>query len=126
MREKKITRVLWHEFTGEEERAVGQALVQTIAKHQEVRDRKQAAMKGFNEEIADLESETAGLAMKLRAHGEQQPVECIVHFHKPTVAAKEVFRADTGEKIAEEAMTPDECQEHLFAATPEKAEGASA
>ncbi|HLZ90197.1 MAG TPA: hypothetical protein VKQ28_00680 [Candidatus Acidoferrum sp.] len=120
MKEKKITRQLWHQFTDAEERNCGQVLTDAIGRHQAARDRKRDVNKMLNEEIADIESEISILAVKLRAHGETQPVDCVVVFHKPTAAAKEIFRCDTGEKIAEEAMTPEECQEHLFDAGEEK------
>jgi hypothetical protein len=93
MREKKITRRLWHAFTEGEERACATELSGAVYRAKEARDRKKEVTRAMNEEIGTIEEE----------------------IHKPSTGKKQIRRLD-GELVAEEAMTPDECQEHLFEA----------
>jgi len=116
MKEKKITRRLWYQFTEAEERAAGQELSGAIDRARDARDRKREVVKAMNEEIAGIEEEITSLAVKLKAHGENRETECVVKFHTPNVAEQTILRADTGDMVAKETMTPEECQEHLFAA----------
>jgi hypothetical protein len=68
--------------------------------------------------ILTREEKIDKLAVKVRAHGEDRDVECLVKFNAPAAGRKQIWH---GEKLLEEvAMTAEECQENLFA------EGASA
>ncbi|GAC1640120.1 MAG: hypothetical protein NVS9B14_21520 [Candidatus Acidiferrum sp.] len=116
MREKKITRRLWYQFTEAEERAVGQELSGAIDRARDARERKRDVVKAMNEEIAGIEEEITAMAVKLKAHGENRETECKVVFHRPVVGTKQIFREDNGDLVAKEPMTPEECQEHLFEA----------
>lgn len=115
--EKKITRFLFHQYSGQELQQKGQELSATIEEMEKVEDKKKAATAQLSEEIKDLRGGMRDLSRKIHERGEMKPVECIVRFHQPTVASKEIFRVDTGEKIAEEAMSHEECQSHLFDST---------
>lgn len=109
-----MTRRLWYQFTEPEERAVGQELSGAIDRARDARERKRDLVKAMNEEITGIEEEITSLAVKLKAHGESRETECVVKFHTPNVAEKTIVRVDSGEIVAKEPMTPEECQEHLF------------
>jgi hypothetical protein len=119
VKEKKISRVLWHEFTDDELKQKALDLSATLATYDEVEEAKADAASQYGQKLKDLRGTIRKVSTAISKRGEERPLECLVVFHQPTVAAKEIFRCDTGEKIAEEAMTPAECQEHLFDAKPD-------
>ena len=114
MKERKISRKLFHEFTDGEAREAGLQLAAQIAELEQTRLRKADANKAFKEEMEAAEKEIQRLARSIADRGEDRLTECTVQFHAPVTGTKTVLHGD-GTVVAEEAMTPEECQEHLFA-----------
>ena len=106
--------MLRHEFTEAEERERGLTLAALLEVKNEVLCRKADANKGFREEIEAIDEQIERAGKTIREHGEERATECLVRFHSPSTGRKEIFKAPDGEKVGEEAMTPEECQEHLF------------
>jgi len=125
LKEQKTTRRLRHEFTQEELLQAGLDLAMALEKMKEVQAAKALANEEFKQQLDTLTNQVRDLRIGIRERGEDRSVECLVKFHSPRVGTKEIFRLDSGEKVAEEAMSFGECQEHLFAGEAEKGEAAS-
>lgn len=124
-RESKLTLDLWHEFTLDELREKGLDLAAATGHKDDVEVIEKSRREQFKKEWEEIEGQIRMISSQIRRRGILRPVNCIVQFHKPHVGAKQVFREDTGELVKEEAMSPQECQEHLFPPEAEQAKSAT-
>lgn len=125
-RETKITLDLWHDFTLDELREKGLDLAAATGRKDDIEIIEKAHREEYKKQWEEVEGSIRMISSQIRRRGILRAVNCIVQFHKPHVGAKQVFREDTGELVKEEAMTPAECQEHLFPPEPEQAKSAAA
>lgn len=94
----------------------GMMLVDTVAQKDDTASAKRTVTKEFNDKLTALDERQRQLAYVIRTGIERRLVACEVLFHTPAEASKRIVRLDTGEMVKEEAMTPAECQTHIFAA----------
>jgi hypothetical protein len=111
---RRISESLFCDFTTEEIEAKGQELSATMLAYDEVETAKKDATKEFTEQLKSLRGSIRGLSRAIKRKGEMGPVDCLVHFHVPTIGIKRIIRIDIGEIVREEPMTADERQENLF------------
>lgn len=97
----------------------GMMLVETVAQKDDVAAAKRTVTKEFNDKLTALDERQRQLAVVIRSGIETRLVACELQFHTPAEASKRTVRLDTGEVVREEAMTPAECQTHMFAAYTE-------
>jgi len=75
---------------------------------------KKEAGKQFDAEIAAFESQIKDLRMKINKGSTFDRVSCVMKMNFPANGVKTIYRKDTGERLRETVMTPDEMQEKLF------------
>lgn len=114
--EKPINLILWKTFTAAELQAKGQELSDAVIESGDVEFKKKAAVEQFRRQLEGIEGTIQNLSGEIRAKGTDISTPCIVRFHVPRTAFKQIVRVDTGELVREEQMTPQECQENLFEA----------
>lgn len=112
--EKPITISLWTAYTQEELREKGSELSSAVIDLSSIEVKKKAASDDFKIQIEAVEGQMYRLSREIREKGCNSPTPCIVRFHFPRIAFKQIIRVDTGELVREEQMTPYECQENLF------------
>lgn len=119
MRESKIVLDLWWEFTTEELQQKGQDLARALELQGEMEIAEKGRREQYKTEMEEMGGQVRSISQHIRRRGMLRPVPCTVLFHRPRVGAKTVVREDTGELVKEEAMSPAECQEHLFPIAPD-------
>jgi hypothetical protein len=110
------------ELTDEEVQHRAQMLGAAVVEQDEIDSRKRDAMKAFGEEQKEVAQRMRVLSRAIRARKERRMVPCVIEFHTPAQATKRTTRLDTGEIISEQAMTSEECQDHLFSMQPSELE----
>ncbi len=113
---KRIELELPCTLSEEEMQSRSMMLVETVAHKDETARAKRDAAKEYGDQLVALDEKQRQLAGVLKTGIERRMVGCQVLFHTPAEATKRIVRMDTGEVVKEEAMTPAECQMHMFAA----------
>jgi hypothetical protein len=121
MKTARVLRMCWCGFSEEEVRTRGVALAEFEKRVDELREKQKKLTAEFRDQVKQLEEEIGKTSSAIVAKGEEREVECEVRFHSPTVGRKEIYRSDTGEKVAEGTMSFEECQENLFEGKEEAA-----
>jgi uncharacterized coiled-coil DUF342 family protein len=106
--------VLWMNFTTDELQEKGQELSNSVLEFSDVEAEKKTKMDEFKQFLDGIEGRIHRLSREIRAKGREVPTACVVRFHVPRTAFKQIVRLDTGELVREEQMSPQECQENLF------------
>lgn len=114
--EKPTTLALWKNFTQDELQEKGQELSGAVIEFGQIEAAKKAKVDEFKIHLDGIEGRIHRLSKEIRAKCVETSTPCIVRFHVPRTAFKQVVRLDTGELVREEQMTPQECQENLFEA----------
>lgn len=108
-----------YSFTREELRELGLRLALRAQEIVNQKAAKKSSGAAFNAAIAALEDQAMITVRALNERAEWREMECPVTFNDPHVGRKTIRRPDTGEVVAEEAMTPSEMQRPLaFQAPP--------
>jgi hypothetical protein len=113
-REAKVTLDLWHEFSADQLQFQASELAASLDRRDELEMAEKVRREQFKTEMEEISGHIRRVTIGIRLRGEMRATPCTVIFHKPNVGAKTTIREDTGEVVKEEAMTPAECQEHLF------------
>lgn len=125
--EHRTMRELWRAFDDDELRDKAEELSLAWIEHGVVETARAEAARMFHERLKTLRGRISQLSQQIRAKGSERPTWCLVRFHTPANGTKSIFRADSGELVAEEPMTPEELQQNLFREPGEdQAKGASA
>lgn len=112
--EKPITLTLWKDFTMEELQEKGQDLSTAVIEFSDIEVQKKNKSEEFKTKLDGIEGRIYRLSTEIRAKGRDIDTPCVVRYHVPRTAFKQIVRKDTGELVREEQMTPHECQENLF------------
>lgn len=116
MTEKLTTLVLWKNFSPGEIQDMGQQLSEAVLERDDVKAAKKAAADVYNTQLDGIDGRINSLSKEIRAKGREASTPCVVRFHTPRTAFKQIVRTDTGELVREEQMSPSECQENMFEA----------
>lgn len=73
-------------------------------------------MKDFKDLLVGHEERQRELSRAIRTGQEERLVACIVNFHSPVEATKQIVRLDTGEIVGDEPMSAEECQTKIWQA----------
>lgn len=114
--EKRIVVPLWKELTEKELQERGKDLSDAVIAHADLSFKKRESQAAFRKQLDEMDGIIARISGEIRAKGYEGPTQCIVRFHLPRIAFKQVVRVDTGELVREEQMTAAECQANLFEA----------
>jgi hypothetical protein len=107
---KRIFDSIRYPFSEAEIRQLGADLAHATREAIDIERAKKVAMAAIAADKKDIESKCASLSLKIENGYEMREMECIVHFGAPRSGRKEIFRADNGEFVRDEPMTPEEMQ----------------
>ena len=107
------TRQIEVEYTDAELLQFGQELSRAEREAREIEEKKKTATAEFTSALKLVKASIYGLSLKLEYKRGPKNVECQIHFNKPTRGKKEIYRRDTGELVATEAMTAEEMQQRF-------------
>lgn len=108
-------------FTEAELREMSEALIQSVGDVKTARTEKSAAMTALGAEVKTAEARVFELQEKLSLGYEVIEVEVVTAYDEPKPGMKRVIRADNGEELRTEPMTPRERQQSFgFSEGPER------
>jgi len=119
--QKRIERKLICELSDSELQTRSASLADTVTTIDQVKAARTQAMKEFKDVIAGHEERQRELSRAIRTGQEERLVACVVNYHSPVEATKQIVRLDTGEIVCDEPMSPEECQTKIWQA-PEATE----
>ncbi len=108
--QQECTRYLIYRFSAEEKDELSATLVRNTQDLETLQDRKTQVMSDFTAKIKAANAEIFKMARLLGNGYEYRDIKCTAVFDEPRKGMKRVFRNDTGEVVAEEAMTAGEMQ----------------
>ena len=97
-------------FNAAEIRQLGVDLARATREAIEIESKKAVAMADFTAAKKEAAAKLASLSLKIENGYEMREMECIVHFGAPRPGRKEIYRADNGDLVREDPMTPEEMQ----------------
>jgi hypothetical protein len=111
---KRIERKLVCELSELELKMRSASLADTVRMITATNSARAAATKEFKERLDGLAERQLELADAIENGTEQRIVACVVNFHAPVEASKQIIRLDTGELVSEEPMSAEECQTKIW------------
>jgi hypothetical protein len=112
--EHRVLLELWRGFTPEELQEKGEELALAEMQSDEIEKARRDLAADFAKQLKDLRGRISQLSKQIQTKGAERPTWCVVKFHEPRQAVKQIFRTDTGELVREEQMSEQECQQKLF------------
>lgn len=108
-----ITRDFRHSFDPKERIRLAEDLAHELISRAELMRTFAVLKKTHDEKVEKVDSAIGHLTRVLCEGWEYRDVKCKVLWNKPKDRQKTIVRLDTGEQVAIESMTEDECQEEL-------------
>lgn len=112
MTQKTCFRMLKCVFTEHEMTAFRDQIADEIVELGSLEDEKKAVVSGFSAKINEKKASTNNLASKIKNGYEYREIRCLVSYDYHN-GIKTIAREDTGEIVAEERISEDECQRIL-------------
>jgi hypothetical protein len=112
--EHKVLLELWRGFSAIELQEKGEELALAEMQCDEIEKARRDLAADFAKQLKDLRGRISQLSKQIQTKGAERPTWCVVKFHEPRQAMKQIFRTDTGELVREEPMSEQECQQKLF------------
>jgi hypothetical protein len=113
-----------HVFTPDERIQVGLALTNKMSLYTDVENQKKVTVKDYDSKLKIIETEVGQLQAKYHDGYEMRDTKVVVHFNTRTnpdskkaekyQGQKRIVRADNGEWVRDEAMTPSDLQAEMF------------
>jgi hypothetical protein len=110
MPKQEVDKFLIYHFSSEELAQLSAHLVRNTQDLETLQDRKTQVIADFTAKIKAANAEIFKAARLIGNGYEYRDVKCWVMLDQPKKAMKQIIRQDTGEVVAEEAMTADELQ----------------
>jgi uncharacterized FlaG/YvyC family protein len=108
--EVRMTHQVKYRFTRDEVRELGERLARRASDVYTLREAQKETNAKLKADIQSAEGDVAEIARKINEGYEMRDMECRVEYHIPRQGVKSIIRADTGEVVREEVMTPQEMQ----------------
>jgi hypothetical protein len=110
---KHTTESVRYEFTRSELYELGQKLARQTAQVFDLERQKKDVMKSLGAAIEHANLAVKVTTEKINGGYEMRDMDCLIVLNTPRSGVKSITRADTGEIVREENMTPEEMQRAL-------------
>ena len=107
---KRVIETVQYGFNHQELKQLGVDLAHATREAIRIENDKAVATARFNGLKKEAEALCSSLSLKIENGYEMRDMECIVVYSMPRPGYKQISRADTGEWIRDDPMTPEEMQ----------------